>query len=241
MISSLIKFEIKNILRESMTMVMLLYPLILGGVGKYVLDAGIVEGQALGVIAMMITLLAGFSYGAMAGFSLLDDKDDQVFASIQISPVSLAFYVWFKIIFVYVLAVIAGFFIIWVTGAIPMSGGEILLVSLLSALQVPIVAFLVNAFAGNKVEGFVAMKATGFLLIFPVGAFFFLDAKEWLFAFAPPHWPAKAVQYALLRPQIEAGLIEMNLNFYQYVGIGVLYNLLLIAATYRLFRKKNDM
>jgi fluoroquinolone transport system permease protein len=224
-----------------MTMVMLLYPLVLGGLGKYVIDAGIVEGPAVGVIAIMIALLAGFSYGAMAGFSLLDDRDDQVFASIQISPVSLAYYIWFKTIFVYVLAVIAGFFVIWVTGAIAMSTGEILLVSLLSALQVPIVAFLVNAFAGNKVEGFVAMKATGFLLIFPAGAFFFLDAKEWLFAFAPAHWPAKAVQYALLRPQIEAGFVQMNLNFYQYLGIGFLYNLLLIAATYRLFKQKNDL
>ena len=169
MISALIKFETKNILRESMTMVMLLYPLVLGGLGKYVIDAGLVEGPAVGVIAIMIALLAGFSYGAMAGFSLLDDRDDQVFASIQISPVSLAYYIWFKTVFVTILAVVAGFFVIWVTGAIAMSIGEILLVSLLSALQVPIVAFLVNAFAGNKVEGFVAMKATGFLLIFPVG------------------------------------------------------------------------
>lgn len=241
MLSTMAKFEIKNLVREKMTMVMLLYPLILGGIGKYAIDTGAVEGQALGVIAMMLALIAGFSYGAMAGFSLLDDRDDQVFASIQISPISLSLYIWFKILFVYALAVVAGFFMIWYTGAIDMTSGEILMVSVLSALQVPIVAFLINAFANNKVEGFVAMKATGFLLLFPVGGFFFLDAKEWLFSLAPAYWAAKAVQYAMLRVHIEAGLVEMNLNFYQYLVMGILYNLLLIAVVYKIFKKKHNI
>ena len=43
---------------------------------------------------------------------------------------------------------------------------------------------------------------------------------------APAHWLAKAVQYLFLRPGIEAGIVEMNLNFYQYLGIGFAYNLL---------------
>ncbi|MBS4031572.1 MAG: hypothetical protein KGZ63_09150 [Clostridiales bacterium] len=241
MLSAMAKFEIKNLIREKMTMVMLVYPLVLGGIGKYAIDTGVVEGQALGVIAMMLALIAGFSYGAMAGFSLLDDRDDQVFASIQISPISLSLYIWFKILFVYVLSVLASFFIIWYTGAINMSSGEILMVSILSSLQVPIVALLINAFANNKVEGFVTMKATGFLLLFPVGGFFFLDAREWLFSMAPAYWAAKALQYAMVRLHIDAGIVTMNLTFYQYLSIGILYNLLLIAAVYKIFKKKNNI
>jgi fluoroquinolone transport system permease protein len=240
-LGAMVKFETKNLIREKMTMVMLLWPLIIGWLIKYLIDEGVIEGQVLGVLAMMIALLAGFAYGAMAGFSLLDDRDDQVFASIQISPVSLTWYIWFKICFVYVLAVLAGFFMIWITGALPLTNGEVWLVSALSALQVPIVAFLVNAFAKNKVEGFVTMKATGFLLLFPVGGFFFLDLKEWLFALAPAHWAAKAVQFSMLKPLIDAGLVEMNLNFYQYLGIGVVYNLVLIAGAYRIFKKNNQI
>ncbi len=241
MISAMVKFEIKNLIREKITMVMFLYPLVLGGIGRYAIENEAVEGQALGVIAILLALIAGFSYGAMAGFSLLDDRDDQVFASIQISPISLSLYVWFKVLFVYVLAVLASFFLIWFTGAIDMSFGEILMVSALSSLQVPIVAFLVNAFANNKVEGFVTMKATGFLLLFPIGGFFFLDTKEWLFSLAPAHWAAKAVQYSMLRVHIEAGFVKMNLDFYQYLGIGILYNLLLIAASYKIFKRKNNI
>jgi fluoroquinolone transport system permease protein len=241
MFATMARFEFMNIIRERMTAVMLIWPLVIGGLAKYAIHSGMVEGQAAAVIAMFMTLLAGFAFGAMAGFSLLDDRDDQVFASIQISPVSLRLYIWFKICFVWFLAVLAGFLIISLVGIAGMTTGEVLLVSVLSALQVPIVAFLVNSFAKNKVEGFVTMKATGFLLMFPIGGFFFLDVKEWLFAPAPAHWAAKAVQYIMLRPLIEDGFVSMNLNFYQYIGLGVLYNLLLIAATYSFFVRKNDI
>ncbi|HAH96680.1 MAG TPA: hypothetical protein DCL69_07255, partial [Firmicutes bacterium] len=96
----------------------------------------------------------------------------------------MALYVWFKIVFAYVLAVFAGYFMLWIVGAAAMTVLETFLVAALSALQVPIVALLVNAFAKNKVEGFVAMKASGFLMLLPIAGFFFLDAKEWLFAIA---------------------------------------------------------
>ena len=241
MFATMAKFELKNLIREKMTMVMFIYPLLLGGIVKYLIETNVVEGQMKAIIAIMLSLMAGFAYGAMAGFSLLDDRDDQVLVSIQISPIPLALYVWFKVLFITGLAVLAGFFLIWYIGVVIMTTGEILLVSILSALQVPTVTFLINAFAKNKVEGFVTMKAVGFLLLFPVGSFFFLDAKEWLFAIGPGHWAAKAVQYSMYRPMIEAGLVKMNLNFYQYLGIGALYNILVVIAAYRFFARKNNL
>jgi fluoroquinolone transport system permease protein len=100
-------------------------------------------------------------------------------------------------------------------------------------MQVPFVAFLINAFAKNKVEGFVLMKATGFMILFPVASFFFVDAKEWVFAIAPAHWPAKAIQYLLLKPAIDQGLIKINLGIYGYIALGAAYNALFIILTYR--------
>ena len=241
MLSTMLKHELKNILREKMTVLMLLYPLILGVIGRILIDREIVKGQGIGLTAMLVTLFCGFAYGAMSGFSLLDDRDDQVLESIQISPIPVHWYIWFKVGFAYVLAVIAGVFVIWYTGALKLGFGDILLLAALSALQTPIAAFFINAFAKNKVEGFVSMKGLGFTMVFPIAAFFFLDWVEWCFAIAPAHWVAKAVQYSLLQPAIEAGLTAMNLNFYQYVGLGYAYNLLLVAAAYILFKKNNQL
>lgn len=239
MLITLLKHEFKNLLRERMTLLMLLYPLLIGVIGRILLDRGVISGEGVGIAAMLFTLFCGFAYGAMGGFSLLDDRDDQVLESIQISPISVHWYIWFKICFAFVLAVIAGFFIIWFSGALEIGSGDTLLLAILSALQVPIIAFFINAFAKNKVEGFVAMKGSGFTIIFPVAAYFFLDWKEWLFSFAPAHWVAKGVQYLFLQSGIEAGVVEMNLNFYQYLGIGFAYNLLLMVGAFTLFKKKN--
>ena len=232
-------FETKNLLRNRMTVVMIFYPLVLGGIGRYLIVNGLVQEEALGITTMLMTILVGFTYGSMAGFSLLDDRDDQVLVSIRISPVSLDLYIWFKVAFAYILALLGGFFIIWYSGAIKLPAVDMLLVAALAALQTPITAFLVNSFANNKVEGFVTMKATGFLLLFPIGGFFFLGAEEWLFAVAPPFWAAKAVQRTMLEPLIDAGLVSMNLEFYQYIGLGFAYNLILVALAYKFFKNKN--
>lgn len=239
MLITLLKHEFKNLFRERMTLLMLLYPLAIGIVGRILLDRGVIGGEGVGIAAMLFTLFGGFAYGAMGGFSLLDDRDDQVLDSIQISPISVHWYIWFKICFAFVLAVLAGFFIIWISNALEIGSADTLLLAALSALQVPIIAFFFNSFAKNKVEGFVTMKGSGFSLIFPVAAYFFLDWKEWLFSFAPAHWLAKAVQYLYLQPGIEAGIVKMNLNFYQYLGIGFAYNLLLAAGAFILFKKRN--
>lgn len=238
MVVTMAKTEIKNLLRDRMTVIFLLYPFILGGIGKYLIDNEIVAGQLMGVIAMILSIITGFVFGAMGGFSLLDDRDDQVLISIQISPVSLRMYMLMKIGLLYLLAIAGNCFVIWMMGAVKMAPGDVVLVSALAALQMPITAFLINAAAQNKVEGFVAMKGSAFLLFLPVGAFFFLDAKEWLFALAPGHWAAKAVQAAMLQPQLEAGLVHMNLTFYQYVGIGLVYNLVLVALAYRAIERR---
>ena len=85
------------------------------------------------------------------------------------------------------------------------------------------------------------LYAAYFLYLFPIAGFFFLDWVEWCFAIAPAHWVAKAVQHSLLQPAIDAGLTAMNLNFYQYLGLGYVYNLLLVAAAYSLFKRNNQL
>ena len=115
---------------------------------------------------------------------------------------------------------------------------DFILISMLIGLQVPINAFLINALSSNKVEGFIAMKGSGFLIIFPIVSFFFLDWKEWLFAFAPAFWGAKAVQVSLFAKYIDSGLVSMNLNFWMYLGIGFIYNLILTYVMYNVFKHK---
>ena len=239
MFGPMIRFELKNIIREKMTIFMVFYPFILGAIGRLLIDYEVITGQEVEVTAILLTVITGFIFGAVGGFSLLDDRDDQVLTSIQISPVPVQWYIWFKVGFTYVLAVLGGFFMIWIVRVIDLSVPQILLVALLNALQVPFVMFIINAFSTNKIEGYVTMKGVGFLVIFPAIGFFYLDAIEWVFALAPAHWAAKALQYSILKPLIQANMVAMNLDFYGYLGLGMLYNLLLAGGAYAIFKKKN--
>lgn len=239
MILRLIKFETKNLLRDRMTLMLLAMPVLIGWLGKTLIANNTFEVAYLNdMVIIALTLITGVFFGSMAGFSILDDRDDHVFVSIQISPMDIKAYVWFKVVYVYVLSVIGTLVIFGMVGGMGLSLIQIVAIALLGSLQAPMNAFLVNAFASNKVEGFVAMKASGFLMIFPIISTLFLDWKAWLFAIAPAFWGAKAVQRVLLSGAIEVGVVSMPLSFWGYVGLGFVYNLLLTAFMYTVFKRK---
>lgn len=238
MLMRLMKFEFKNLIRDRMTAMLLVYPIMVGFLGKYLLENQNFDENGINLLVVTLTIISGMIFGSMAGFSILDDRDDNVFLSIQISPMNVRFYVWFKVVFIYVLSVLANLLIFIIMGGLGLELLDFILISMLIGLQVPINAFLINALSSNKVEGFIAMKGSGFLIIFPIVSFFFLDWKEWLFAFAPAFWGAKAVQVSLFAKYIDSGLVSMNLNFWMYLGIGFIYNLILTYVMYNVFKHK---
>jgi fluoroquinolone transport system permease protein len=240
MYARLVKFEMKNILRDRMTIILMVWPIAVGLMGRYFINSNTLDKMASEMLIIALTLMSGMIFGAMAGFSILDDRDDNVFVSISISPLSVQAYVIFKVVFIYLMAVLSGIVTIYLAGGLGFAWWQVVLVALLAALQAPMNAFLINAFASNKVEGFVTMKATGFLLIFPIFSYLFLDWKEWLFAIAPGFWAAKAVQTILFSDAISAGMIDMNLTFWPYLLIGFLYNIFLVVFMYSFFRKRTQ-
>lgn len=237
MIKRLIKFEFKNLIRDRMTLMFFVYPFLVGGVGNLFLSKNDYEASMIQVIIISLSIISGVVFGAMGGFSIMDDRDDHVFTSINISPLNIRSYVWFKVLFVSIL----GFFsnlIIYFMIDMQINFPLFVIITVLSSLQIPIHAFIINALASNKVEGFMAMKGSGFLLIFPVISFFFIDWKQWIFAFAPAFWVFKAFQFELFKPLMELGLVDMYLNTSIYLLIGFIYNILLITWLYRVFKKK---
>lgn len=237
MIARLIYFEIKNILRDQMTLFLLAFPIIYAVVGRYLMSLD-VEPFITEIAIVILIIISGFAYGAMVAFSILDDRDDHVFVSIAISPLSLKVYVWVKIAFMYVMSILAAFFVFFVVGITSLTWLHVLVLAALSGLQVPLQAMLINALASNKVEGFVIMKATGFLLIFPVFAYLFTDIKQWLFAIAPAFWPTKAIQTILFKPMIDAGVINLGLSYWGFVLGGMLYFIIVISLMNKIFTKR---
>jgi len=232
--ATFVRFEIKNLLRDDMTRVMLFYPIMLGGLARLLLHRHLLTSQFAAATAVVLVILAaGFDFGMIAGFSLLDDRDNDVLVSIRISPVSVDLYVWVKVAFAFLMAVLAGAATILISGIFTAPAPEMFLVALLAAMQVPINAFLVSTLAHDRAEGIAATKFTGILVLLPVLAWLLTDWKQWLLAFVPGFWPTKAIQSLGLT----ASQTPPPLEFNTYIGVGFLWCFLAALVSFILFRK----
>ncbi|QLY40130.1 ABC transporter permease [Hujiaoplasma nucleasis] len=240
MLKHIIKAEIKNIFRDSMYLFFMLYPVILGVVGyfliPYIEDQVSANSLVPEIISMIFILMTGFIFGAITAFTLLDDKDDNVLISLKITPISVKAYVAFKLLISFIFGFTASLVIILTTNFLPnASFWTILLISILGALQAPGVALIINSFATNKVEGFVIMKMSALILAFPVIAFFVQSWQEVFLVFAPGFWPARLIQIELLPT------INVNFTFTIYFIIGVIYNLIFTLLFMKIYSKKSNL
>jgi fluoroquinolone transport system permease protein len=243
MFKHVLKNELKNIVRDPMYAFFSVYPFIFGAIGYFLVN--FIEEQSENptwskMVAMLLVLMTSYVFGAVTGFTLLDDKDDKVLMSLKITPISTKMYVFVKILIGYIFGFIATLIIILATGFLEGSSlWMILLITTIASMQAPFLALVVNSFAENKVEGFVVMKATGMTLILPAVAFFFTDWKEFFFVIAPGFWPARMIQMEIM-PSIIFN-IDYNLPIIGYFLLGMAYNMIISYLLFKLYAKKSNI
>jgi fluoroquinolone transport system permease protein len=240
MIGTVIKAELKNMVRDKMYLVFAFYPILFGGLGYFLIDyieeRVAQDNLAPEIVAMFLILMTGYIFGALIAFTLLDDKDDLVLMSLKITPISVKSYVIVKLVVAFIFGFIATIIITLATGFLPdATFWSIILISIAGALQAPGLTLIVNSFSRNKVEGFVVMKLSGLLLVLPVIAFFTMEWQEVFLVFAPGFWPARMIQIELL-PQFET-----NFNYITYFIIGVIYNMLFLTMFMKIYAKKSNL
>jgi fluoroquinolone transport system permease protein len=240
MFKTILKAEIKNMTRDSMYIFFMVYPVILGVVGYFLipyLNETLSETSLVAeIVSMILILMTGFIFGALTAFTLLDDKDDDVLLSLKVTPISVKVYVLVKLMISFIFGFIATLVITLATNFLPGSSfWTILLISFLGALQAPGVALIVNSFSSNKVEGFVIMKMSALILVFPVLAFFVQSWQEVFLVFAPGFWSARMIQIELLPT------IDVNFTLMVYFIFGVIYNIIFVTLFMKLYSRKANL
>lgn len=218
---------------------MVVYPIIFALLGRYFLPwisdkYGFNFTPFTDLVLVILVLLIPLAYGALIGFSILEDRDDNVLTNIQVTPLSLHQFLSFRLVAIYFLCVIATIFVTWFSkvGDLPIK--NIIAISFLASLEAPISGLLINSFAKNKIEGFAIMKAGGSIMVFPIIAIFFNGARELFFSFAPGFWSAKSISSI-----IRGGGLYLSYN--QYYFIGLIYMVLLNIFAYYLFIKRTNL
>ena len=172
-------------------------------------------------------------FGAITGFTLLDDQDDNVLLSLKITPISVKSYVLIKLSISYIFGMIATLLLILVTGFLKdISFLNLLMILLLSPMQGPIIALFINSFAKNKVEGFVFMKLSGMLLMIPVASIFLTNWTEIFLGIIPGFWTARIVSMHLIPGDYLLG------STLAYFSIGVIVHFLIGYLFFRLYQKR---
>ncbi len=213
---------------------MVFYPILFGIIGRFFLpwiadSSGFNMDFYSDLILVMLTLMTPQIYGALTGFSILDDRDDNILTSIRVTPLNIHQFLSFRLIIVVILTFMACTYVMWFSDIVDLPFYNILAISFLASLSAPMTGLFINALSHNKIEGFAVMKGTGILLIFPIIAMFFMDKKELIFSFAPGFWPAKAISSLIRGDEV------LFLSYNQYYFIGLAYVILLNIIVYRVF------
>lgn len=229
--------ELKKWLRDPMMRFMLIYPILFGIVGRYLLPA-IAETSNFNIeanadfIVAVLALISPVVFGAIIGFSVLEDRDDHIIDSIKVTPLSFNQFMSFRLIVVYILAFAASIFIMWFSDIGNFTLGNMFLIAFIAAFSAPMTGLAINIFSQNKIEGFAIMKLGGTIIILPIIALFFSDAKELFFAIFPAFWPAKMISSVI------RGDEQMFLNYNLYFIIGLIYVIILNVLSYLKFIRK---
>jgi fluoroquinolone transport system permease protein len=251
----------KTILKEPMNVFMLVYPVMMLLICAYVLPAVLQavdaseNGSTITLLIgfALILALGGFLMGAVLGFSLLDNKDENTLINIAASPIRVSGYAGFKIAYSFVLSIIANVILLgglkWLASDIytvtyytvtirlldAVSWWDVFWFSIVSSLVVPAIAMVIASVAKNKIEGFAFMKMGGIVVFIPILSLLesFQDWKQYLLGIVPIFWPLKAVLNKALMMSHES-----NLPFWAYMVLGAIYTVLLGVLALRGFLKK---
>lgn len=235
MFTRVFKHELRNILRDKMYFFFVFFSLLMIIVGIFLIPylRETASELAANIVVTFFILMNSFLYGAITGFTLLDDQDDNVLFSLKITPIKVRSYIILKLAISYIFGLIATLILVLTTGFLENSSFfDLLFIVLLTPIQGPILALIVNSFANNKIEGFVVMKLSGIILLAPMAALFVTNWTELLLGILPGFWPVRIISMQLLPTTFFLS------STWLYFGLGLLVNFISIYLLFKLYAKK---
>jgi fluoroquinolone transport system permease protein len=197
---SLTLADIRNVNRDSLLRLILIYPWIMAVLLRWVLPfmaGGFADRFDFQIYYGLLTsffsvMLMPQLFGYVIGFMLLDERDDRTLHALRVTPLSLNRYLVYKLTVPVLMSIAAVYIFVPVVGLVTLPYAPLLPIAVVAALTGPIFALLLSSLAANKVQGLAVMKGLSLVLVAPMVAYFVPEPWQWLFGFAPTFWPLKA-------------------------------------------------
>jgi len=225
--------ELKSIIRDRMYAFFVGYSVMLMVIAYFLVPyLTNVNVLASHIVVITFILINAFMFGAITGFTLLDDQDDKVILSLRITTISMTYYLFIKLLISYLFGLIFTTLLVSILGLFKDANlTHIVMILILAPLQGPMIALIINCFATNKVEGFVYMKFSGILIMIPIASLFLTNWTELFLAVIPGFWTARLISIELLP-------FDYLLTPVIYFLLGVIVHLIFLTLFYKLYIKR---
>ncbi|MBD3274298.1 MAG: hypothetical protein GF372_03250 [Candidatus Marinimicrobia bacterium] len=194
---ALISADARNIRRDSMMMLILAAPVIFILLLRYAIPwlAGTIQQELAfdltphyEIIFIFFSLLLPMLFGMITGFILLDEQDEHIFTFISVTPLSKTGYLLQKLTISTTIIFIVTLVFAVINGLTSVPFWRFTPIALLMALEAPIMALFLVAFAENKVEGIALSKVSGLFLFAPLAGYFVHSPLQYLAGISPTFW-----------------------------------------------------
>jgi len=185
----------KRILREPFLTFIFLLPFLIGLIFRILIPMvqpllisyfNLAEYYPL--IMTILVLLTPILFGWVIGFSLLDDRDEKVLDYLSITPLQKSGYLKFKVIAPVLISIFQAYLVLLIANLCPMDYLKLLPLILIAAMETPLFALGLGAFADNKVEGLAIGKLMGLVMMAPIISYFIDSPLAYIAALLPPFW-----------------------------------------------------
>jgi hypothetical protein len=185
------------------------------------------------VVFMFFTIAIPMIYSFLAAFLILDERDEHLLTVLRVMPISRNSYLIYRMFFLSLFAFIVLLIFPPLSGLVDgtqFSYPAYIPVALLFAFFTPFLALLVGTFAQNKVQAFAIFKIGGTVFMLPIFAYFLnLGDLKYIFSPIPNFWSLMTLDTV-----VQNGTFDIV-----HLGVGFGFHIVLIAALFYLFNKKN--
>ncbi len=177
------------------------------------------------LIMSILILITPMMMGMLSGFLILDERDENILTFYSVTPLSKSGYLFYRVAMPTVVSFLLSFFVFYFIGVVDCRIDLLIPVLLLCALESPMMALFLGAFASNKVEGLALTKAFGILFIAPIVGYFIKSNWQYAAGIAPTYWVSKSLLAAT----------EAGNGYWLFIVVGAAVHLLIIGLLVRRF------
>lgn len=234
--------DVKNIVRDPMLVLYIAVPFMMATAFRFGLpfmQTLVAEHLAFDItpyysFAMaFVVMVTPMMVGALVGFMLLDERDENILSYIAVTPLSKTGYVAYRTTMPVLLSVLLAYVAHALAGLSYISPVKLLPVALMAALEAPVLALFLAAFAENKVEGLAYAKGMGVFYVGPFIGEFAPLPWHYIGGVFPPYWITKAYTSATA-----AHALPFFESYAFYVIVGLALHILVITFFIRVFNRK---